>query len=357
MEVLKTVNLTKIYGYGENEVLALNKANIEVKQGEFVAILGTSGSGKSTFLNLVGGLDTPTKGEIFIKGKDISKLKKEEQTIFRRRYIGFVFQNYSLMPVLNVYDNVVLPISFEKGQGINHEYIKSLLTELGLWDKRKKYPYELSGGQQQRVAIARALVKKPEVLLLDEPLSNLDAKLRVETREEIRRIQQEVGITTIFVTHDQEEAMSISDRIAVMEKGVVQQFEVPQKMYLNPGNLFVAQFLGTPQINIFDVTVKGGKIMCGDVVLREGCKAADGNYKAGVRPEAFNVSENGILVKATHVRMTGRELQLRVALAKEELRVLVHSDMQVSVGTEFCVTIRDNQILLFDQTGKTVGKY
>ena len=209
-------------------------------------------------------------------------------------------------------------------------------------------PKALSGGQQQRVAIARALVKKPEVLLLDEPLSNLDAKLRVETREEIRRIQQEVGITTIFVTHDQEEAMSISDRIAVMEKGVVQQFEVPQKMYLNPGNLFVAQFLGT---------VKGGKIMCGDVVLREGCKAADGNYKAGVRPEAFNVSENGILVKATHVRMTGRELQLRVALAKEELRVLVHSDMQVSVGTEFCVTIRDNQILLFDQTGKTVGKY
>ena len=195
------------------------------------------------------------------------------------------------------------------------------------------------------------------VLLLDEPLSNLDAKLRVETREEIRRIQQEVGITTIFVTHDQEEAMSISDRIAVMEKGVVQQFEVPQKMYLNPGNLFVAQFLGTPQINIFDVTVKDGKIICGDVVLREGCKAADGNYKAGVRPEAFNVSENGILVKATHVRMTGRELQLRVALAKEELRVLVHSDMQVSVGTEFCVTIRDNQILLFDQTGKTVGKY
>ena len=159
MEVLKTVNLTKIYGYGENEVLALNKANIEVKQGEFVAILGTSGSGKSTFLNLVGGLDTPTKGEIFIKGKDISKLKKEEQTIFRRRYIGFVFQNYSLMPVLNVYDNVVLPISFDKGQGINHEYIKSLLTELGLWDKRKKYPYELSGGQQQRVAIAIGVLK------------------------------------------------------------------------------------------------------------------------------------------------------------------------------------------------------
>lgn len=169
MEILKTVNLTKIYGYGENKVLALNKANLEVKQGEFIAILGTSGSGKSTFLNLVGGLDIPTKGEIFVKGKDISKLKKEEQTIFRRRYIGFVFQNYSLMPVLNVYDNVVLPISFDKGQRINHEYIKSLLTELGLWDKRKKYPNELSGGQQQRVAIARALANKPAIILADEP--------------------------------------------------------------------------------------------------------------------------------------------------------------------------------------------
>lgn len=169
MEVLKTVDLTKIYGYGENKVLALKNANLEVKQGEFIAILGTSGSGKSTFLNLIGGLDTPTKGEIFVKGKDISKLKKEEQTIFRRRYIGFVFQNYSLMPVLNVYDNVVLPISFDKGQRINHEYIKSLLTELGLWEKRKKYPSELSGGQQQRVAIARALANKPAIILADEP--------------------------------------------------------------------------------------------------------------------------------------------------------------------------------------------
>ena len=203
MEVLKTVNLTKIYGYGENEVLALNKANIEVKQGEFVAILGTSGSGKSTFLNLVGGLDTPTKGEIFIKGKDISKLKKEEQTIFRRRYIGFVFQNYSLMPVLNVYDNVVLPISFDKGQGINHEYIKSLLTELGLWDKRKKYPYELSGGQQQRVAIARALANKPAIILADEPTGNLDSKTTSEVIGVLKSSSHKYNQTIIMVTHNE----------------------------------------------------------------------------------------------------------------------------------------------------------
>lgn len=222
MEVLKTVNLTKIYGYGENEVLALNKANIEVKQGEFVAILGTSGSGKSTFLNLVGGLDTPTKGEIFIKGKDISKLKKEEQTIFRRRYIGFVFQNYSLMPVLNVYDNVVLPISFDKGQGINHEYIKSLLTELGLWDKRKKYPYELSGGQQQRVAIARALANKPAIILTDEPTGNLDSKTTSEVIGVLKSSSHKYNQTIIMVTHNEVLAQAC-DRILRIEDGILRK--------------------------------------------------------------------------------------------------------------------------------------
>ena len=228
MEVLKTVNLTKIYGYGENEVLALNKANIEVKQGEFVAILGTSGSGKSTLLNCIGALDTPTSGsifidgQIFIKGKDISKLKKEEQTIFRRRYIGFVFQNYSLMPVLNVYDNVVLPISFDKGQGINHEYIKSLLTELGLWDKRKKYPYELSGGQQQRVAIARALANKPAIILADEPTGNLDSKTTSEVIGVLKSSSHKYNQTIIMVTHNEVLAQAC-DRILRIEDGILRK--------------------------------------------------------------------------------------------------------------------------------------
>lgn len=345
------VSLKDIFIKFDGEVI-LNHINLDINEKEFVTILGPSGCGKTTTLRIIGGFVEPDSGDVIFGGKRING------TPPNKRNVNTVFQKYSLFPHLNVFDNVAFGLKLKK---MPKDEIKKRVTDMlatvDLKGYEKRYVAKLSGGQQQRVAIARALVKKPEVLLLDEPLSNLDAKLRVETREEIRRIQQEVGITTIFVTHDQEEAMSISDRIAVMEKGVVQQFEVPQRMYLNPGNLFVAQFLGTPQINIFDVTVKDGKIMCGDVVLREGCKAADGNYKAGVRPEAFNVSENGILVKASHVRMTGRELQLRVALAKEELRVLVHSDMQVSVGTEFCVTIRDNQILLFDQTGKTVGKY
>lgn len=167
--ILNLSHVQKIYGKKENQVEALKDISIQVKEGEFAAIVGTSGSGKSTLLNLVGGLDTPTKGEIFVKGREIGSLTRKELTIFRRRNIGFVFQNYSLMPVLNVYDNVALPVTFDRGNHVSHKYIEELLRELGIWEKRKKYPNELSGGQQQRVAIARALVNRPAILLADEP--------------------------------------------------------------------------------------------------------------------------------------------------------------------------------------------
>lgn len=167
--ILELRHVQKIYGEKENQVEALKNIDMQVKEGEFAAIVGTSGSGKSTLLNLAGGLDTPTGGRIYIKGREIGSLTRKELTIFRRRNIGFVFQNYSLMPVLNVYDNVALPVTFDRGSHISHKYIEELLRELGIWEKRKKYPSELSGGQQQRVAIARALVNKPAILLADEP--------------------------------------------------------------------------------------------------------------------------------------------------------------------------------------------
>ena len=216
-------HLNVIYnGKKRKKIHAVDNVSFELTAGDSLGIIGESGSGKSTFLNLVGGLDTPTKGEIFIKGKDISKLKKEEQTIFRRRYIGFVFQNYSLMPVLNVYDNVVLPISFDKGQGINHEYIKSLLTELGLWDKRKKYPYELSGGQQQRVAIARALANKPAIILADEPTGNLDSKTTSEVIGVLKSSSHKYNQTIIMVTHNEVLAQAC-DRILRIEDGILRK--------------------------------------------------------------------------------------------------------------------------------------
>lgn len=180
MSILELRHIGKTYGEKENQVNALQDISLQVEEGEFAAIVGTSGSGKSTLLNLMGGLDNPTKGEIFIKNREIGALSRKELTIFRRRNIGFVFQNYSLMPVLNVYDNVALPVTFDRGKHINRKYIEELLRELGIWEKRRKYPNELSGGQQQRVAIARALVNKPHLLLCDEPTGNLDSATTVE---------------------------------------------------------------------------------------------------------------------------------------------------------------------------------
>ena len=269
-----------------------------------------------------------------------------------------MFQNYALYPHMTVEENIMFPLinrKVKKPEARERANEMAKLVQLDGLMKRK--PKALSGGQQQRVAIARALVKKPEVLLLDEPLSNLDAKLRIETREEIRRIQQEVKITTIFVTHDQEESMSISDRIAVMKSGIVQQYEVPQAMYLNPDNLFVAQFLGMPQVNTFSVDVKGGSIYCNGALLRSGCELKDGTYTAGIRPESFEIAQEGITVKASHVRMTGRDLLIHFSIGNTEFRILVHSDLSIKEGDEFTIRARKNQIMIFDTDEKSLGKF
>lgn len=220
MNILELYHVEKVYGEKANSVKALHDINMQVKEGEFIAIVGTSGSGKSTLLNLVGGLDTPTRGKIIIKGKEIEKLKRKELTIFRRRNIGFVFQNYSLMPVLNVYDNVALPITFDKGNHINRNYIEELLKELGIWDKRKKYPHELSGGQQQRVAIARALVNRPAILLADEPTGNLDSNTTTEVIGLLKTSCRKYNQTILMVTHN-EAIAQICDRIIHIEDGMV----------------------------------------------------------------------------------------------------------------------------------------
>lgn len=216
--LLELCHVAKIYGEKENQVKALKDISMQVKEGEFIAIVGTSGSGKSTLLNLVGGLDTPTKGNILVKGKDIGSLTRKELTIFRRRNIGFVFQNYSLMPVLNVYDNVALPVTFDKGKHINHKYLEELLKELGIWDKRKKYPNELSGGQQQRVAIARALINKPALLLADEPTGNLDSSTTIEVIGLLKTSCRKYNQTILMVTHN-EAIAQICDRIIHIEDG------------------------------------------------------------------------------------------------------------------------------------------
>ena len=203
---------------------ALDGVSLTVEEGEFIAVVGTSGCGKTTLMNILGGLDTPDFGGVWIRNTSLKDLNKEERTIFRRRNIGFVFQNYSLMPVLNVYDNVALPITFDKGSHVDREYIRGLLNELGLWEKRKRYPSELSGGQQQRAAIARALANKPALLLADEPTGNLDSKTAVEVIGLLKASSQKYHQTVLMVTHNEALAQSC-DRIIRIEDGRLYQRE------------------------------------------------------------------------------------------------------------------------------------
>ena len=219
MSILKTINLVKMYGQEPNIVKALDNVSIEINEGEFVAIIGTSGSGKSTLLNMLGGLDKPTSGETIICNKTISRLNDEEMTIFRRRNIGFVFQNYNLVSVLNVYENIVLPIELD-GSKIDTNYVDSIINTLGLNDKLTNMPNNLSGGQQQRVAIARALATKPAIILADEPTGNLDSKTSMDVIWLLKVTSKKFNQTMVMITHN-EEIAQLADRIIRIEDGKV----------------------------------------------------------------------------------------------------------------------------------------
>ncbi len=287
-------NLTKKFPArgrkARGEVTAADDLSFEIPDGKLVGLLGPSGCGKSTTLNLLCGLLKPTSGRIFFGEDDVTNLAAE------KRGVGMVFQNYALYPHLTVLQNILFPLQNLKGADkLSKAEMRSRADEAArlvqISDLMDRRPGELSGGQQQRVAIARALVKMPRVLLMDEPLSNLDARLRLQTREEIRRIQRETKITTVFVTHDQEEAMSISDVIVVMKEGVVQQIGEPQKVYDDPANLFVAKFLGTPPINVFRGRVRGEKLWIGEECVLDVPGVSDREAYVGIRPEGLVLSQ------------------------------------------------------------------
>ncbi len=219
MSILKAENLIKIYGQAENEVKALDNISLEVEQGEFVAIVGSSGSGKSTLLNMLGGLDKLTSGDVYINNKKLGDMKDEELTIFRRRNIGFIFQNYNLVPILNVYENIVLPIELD-GVKIDEDYIDSIVNTLGLNQKLTNMPNNLSGGQQQRVAIARAIATKPAIILADEPTGNLDSKTGMDVIGLLKMTSQKFNQTIVMITHN-EEIAQLADRIIRIEDGKI----------------------------------------------------------------------------------------------------------------------------------------
>ena len=321
-------NLTKIFPSRDkkagSEVVAVNDFTYEIPDGKLIGLLGPSGCGKSTTLYMISGLQKPSGGKIFFGDDDVTELSTEN------RGIGLVFQNYALYPHMTVKQNILFPLQNLKGadkmsKKAMQERAYEVAKLVQIDDLMERKPSELSGGQQQRVAIARALVKMPRVLLLDEPLSNLDARLRLQTREEIRRIQKETGITTVFVTHDQEEAMSISDQIVVMKLGVVQQIGEPQNVYDNPTNLFVAKFLGTPPINVLSGKVEGGKVYIGKDAVLEVANVPDQEVIVGIRPEGFDLKEDGALeCQLSNVEVMGRDVSI-VSTNEASLNPLVRS--------------------------------
>lgn len=356
-------NLTKKFPdrnkKAQGGVTAVSDFSYEIPDGKLVSLLGPSGCGKSTTLNLICGLEKPDGGKVLFGEQDVTGLPPE------KRGVGMVFQNYALYPHLTVRKNILFPMENLKGKDrLSKEEMNRRADEAAklvqITELMDRKPGELSGGQQQRVAIARALVKTPNVLLLDEPLSNLDARLRLQTREEIRRIQRETKLTTVFVTHDQDEALSISDMIVVMKDGVLQQTGKPQEVYDSPANLFVAKFLGTPPINLFAGKVCGGKLMIGDEAVLDVSGAEDREVTVGIRPEGFILKENGALKCGLGgIEVLGRDISVvcsHPACSESVIRAIIDSDNLVDTRSQtVCFELKPEKVFLFDtETGERI---
>ncbi len=351
-------NLTKIFPSrnkkeGGADVVAVNNFTFTIPDGKLVGLLGPSGCGKSTTLYMICGLQKPSSGKLLFGEDDVTHLPPES------RGVGLVFQNYALYPHMTVKQNIMFPLQNLKGadklskdEMLERAYNVAKIVQIDELMERK--PSELSGGQQQRVAIARALVKMPRVLLLDEPLSNLDARLRLQTREEIKRIQKETKITTVFVTHDQEEAMSISDMIVVMKLGVVQQIGKPQDVYNSPANLFVAKFLGTPPINVFKGQVKGGKLYIGKEAVLDVKGVSDQDVTVGIRPEGFILKDDGpFTCNMVNVEVMGRDVSIvskHEYSLNETIRSIIDADNDVDPNAKTVrFALKPNKVFLFNK--------
>lgn len=357
--MIEVSNLNKTY---ENGYEALKNVNFSVEKGELVCLLGPSGCGKSTLLNIISGLLDATSGDVKFEGKSVLDVAPEN------RDIGFVFQNYALFPHMTAEENVMFPLTVgknKKAKAEAREIAQKYMELTHITDIAKKKPGQLSGGQQQRVAIARALVQQPKVLLMDEPLSNLDARLRLQIREEIRALVKEVGITTIFVTHDQEEALSIGDRIILLNNGVVQQADKGQNLYLDPANQFVANFIGNPVIDLFDVQFDGNQFnnehfnllaeRLADGKLKQ--KLAAGDYVIEIRPENLQPSTAEMAdftIKVDDIELIGRERILKFYFGDKQYRSLVDIEDQIGAGDEVNLRFDMKKAFIFNKDGERV---
>ena len=318
-------NVTKKFGH----TTAVSNFSAELQDGHLICLLGPSGCGKSTLLNMLCGIIPVTEGQIFFDDKDVTKLPPDQ------RNIGMVFQNYALYPHMTVAENIGFPLEVQK---VKKDERKARVEEIAklvhVDNLLKRYPSELSGGQQQRVAIARAMVKKPQLLLMDEPLSNLDARLRLEMREEIRRIQKETGVTTVFVTHDQEEAMSISDSILLMKDGLLIQSGLCQELYVNPNSLFVAEFLGNPPAN----------------------KIVEDDKITAIRPEAFTLDPNGTEAEIQFISEMGKDQIVTMTYLGNTVRAILNlEDSALASGSKIKVSLKKKGVFTFDKEGRRLS--
>ncbi len=345
---VKLESLTKRFG----KVVAVNDLSVTFETGKLIALLGPSGCGKSTLLYMLAGIIPVSQGRIAFDDVDVTALAPE------KRRVGLVFQNYALYPHMTVLQNICFPLEIKKVPKAERlARAKAMAEMVHIGDLLDRRPAELSGGQQQRVAITRALVKRPKLLLLDEPLSNLDARLRIEMREEIRRIQMETGVTTIFVTHDQEEAMSISDEVLLMKLGEQQQYAKPQALYDDPLNLFVAEFLGTPPINRLNGVYRGKQFALEDgsaaLPLPGWPQVGEGTRVVlGVRAESIFLAaapaDKCFDAKVTQVYRMGKEVLTHLQVGSAHLRGYLAGDVDLRVGDVIPVGLREKGVFLFE---------
>ena len=338
--------------FGSTKVI--HGINIDIKDGEFVVLVGPSGCGKSTLLRMVAGLEEITGGSIAIGGREVNNLPPKE------RDVAMVFQNYALYPHMTVYDNMAFSLKLRKADAkLIDERVQKAASILNLQDYLKRFPRQLSGGQRQRVAMGRAIVRDPQVFLFDEPLSNLDAKLRVQMRTEIKALHQRLKTTTIYVTHDQVEAMTMADRIVVMHDGIVEQIGTPLELYDNPVNTFVAGFIGSPAMNFINGTLRGGRVKTADgqtLTVPGNSKGQDGQpVIVGVRPEHLSLGSgnDGIVGKVNVIEPTGAETQIFVDTPSGSVTAVFTDRHAFAPGTPIVLKPQPNTIHLFDaQTGR-----
>ena len=343
MSFLELQNITKVYPNGTK---AVNETSLNIEKGEFVVFVGPSGCGKSTLLRMIAGLEDITAGEIVLDENTINNIDPSE------RDVAMVFQNYALYPHMTVYNNMAYGL---KNRGISKQEIEDKVNEVAKLLEIDQYlsrkPSMLSGGQRQRVAMGRAIVRNPKIFLFDEPLSNLDAKLRNQMRLEIKKLQRQMGVTSIFVTHDQTEAMTLGDRIVVINNGIVEQVGTPKDIYSKPNTKFVAEFIGSPQMNIFNCKIDNGiaQIDNNSINLNKSLNVDDASI--GIRPDDIQISDSGsITCKANLVEYLGSDMIIYSSIGDQEFSCKLSSKIDIKAGDEFKFDIQPSLVHIFDNS-------